>query len=274
MRSLKKLIAPAVAGFVLSFFISLIATKGNFGAALLRGILFAVIFAVLFFLIDFIFSKFLEGSSGSGASGKPSDPGLGSKVDITLSDEDLADDGDDLKFFVSHNKVGLNQDGNNSFEEPAPENQFGSDPVSVSSAEEKPAESKLQVPVSDKGSPSKPESKAAPASSGNPEKTFRPIQLGSGEEAAAAASAAPLDSDSEKVRDVDALPDISDFDSELGSENSSDGSSSDDGYLDDTDFTGPNASLYNRRKPSDDVTSGHDAETLAKAIQTILKKDE
>lgn len=274
MRNLKKLIAPAVGGFVLSFFISLIATKGNFGVALLRGLLFAVIFAGLFFLIDFLFARFLDGTSSSTAAPK-SEPGLGATVDITLADEELADDGDDLKFFVGQNKMGLNAGKTDSDDNLAEPVQYTVDNSADSSASSAPSRSDAATPRTESSRPvmgfdSKPSSNV---SDSEPKASFKPVPLGTPEPNV---DAAPSAGDSEKIKDLDSLPEISDFDSDLGSDedSSSKQNSGDDGYIDDTDFAGPNSSLYSRKKPGDDVTSGHDAETLAKAIQTILKKDE
>ncbi len=269
MRSLKKLIVPAVGGFALSFFISLIATKGNFGAALLRGIIFAVVFAGLFFLIDFLFTRFLDGSSGEQTARKPSDAGLGAKVDITLSDEDLADDGEDLKFFVSQNKVGMGQvnseiDGAEGV--PPVQPQAASASVRME-AEPEPTASSVSASRPSAGAPVAEAKPVVKAPSSEPENSFRPVPLGTPEPKV-------QNPEAEKVQDLDSLPEISDFDSDLGSDESSSSSRNDDGYVDDSDFSGSNSSLYSRRKPGDDASAGHDAETLAKAIQTILKKDE
>ncbi|MBR6079964.1 MAG: hypothetical protein IKP60_07400 [Treponema sp.] len=269
MRNLKKLIAPAVGGFVLSFFISLIATKGNFGVALLRGLLFAVIFAGLFFVIDFLFTRFLDGTSSAAGTPK-SEPGLGANVDITLADEELADDGDDLKFFVGQNKMGLKAgkpDSDNNLDESVQYTVDSSTDVSTPSAPSRPERTESSRPVAGF------DSKTSAGVSGSEAASFKPVPLGTPEPKM---DSAPAAGDSEKIKDLDSLPEISDFDSDLGSDEDSNSqqNSGDDGYIDDTDFSGSNSSLYSRKNPGGDVTSGHDAETLAKAIQTILKKDE
>lgn len=267
MRNLKKLIVPAVAGFVLSFFISLIATRGNFGAALLRGLLFAIIFAVLFFLVDFLFAKFLDGTESAVSSSKKSDAGLGAKVDITLSDEDLSDDGEDLKFYVGHNKVGLSQSATDVSRPPVKTEPVKSPDDIKPQVEniEKPAAVAAPVVQHEEKTP---ETKAP--SSSSLESSFRPVPLGTPVEAVSEPAAK---NEKEKVGDVDALPEISDFDSDMRSDADSLGSGK-GSYEDDTDFTGSNEALYSRKKPGDEVSSGHDAATLAKAIQTILKREE
>lgn len=263
MRVLKKLIAPASMGFVLSFFISLIATKGNFGHSLLRGLIFAVAFSLLFFLIDFVFNKFLDGPDAVSVSSKPSsDAGLGAKVDITLSDEELSDDGVDLKFSVGQNKVGLAQNPSDisrpsSVEKTETKSQSSAAPASVVQS--------VQPAATVSGSFQQSSSAASPSSpkeSSSEGASFRPVPLG---------SETVSDSGNGKVGDLDSLPEISDFDSDLGSEKSE---SFGDDVVNDSDFAGTNNSLYNRSKPGDEVSSGRDAATLAKAIQTILKREE
>lgn len=271
MRNLKKVIAPAVAGFVLSFLISLVATKGNFGHALLRGLLFAVLFAAVFFLVDFIFNKFLDGSDSSVAPSKKNESGLGDRIDITLSDEELSDDGDDLKFFVGQNKVGLNQGGSDISKASGAAKEDLSNRGSGNGAERSSSISSLDenvpAPSVEKADHSgETVSSTRESSSGS---SFRPVPLGTPEKVDSAPAA---EAEGSKVSDVDSLPDISDFDSDLGSDESI--SDSSEGTLDDTDFSGPNKSLYSRKKPGDEVSSGHDAATLAKAIQTILKREE
>ncbi|MBP5753264.1 MAG: hypothetical protein J6W60_10495, partial [Treponema sp.] len=69
---------------------------------------------------------------------------------------------------------------------------------------------------------------------------------------------------------IDDLPEIADFDAELGDE-------SDDSFVDDSDFaSNGSTSLYTERSTFSDGSraSDHDAATIAKAIQTALKREE
>src|SRR5574344_2087122 len=103
----KSVVVPAVIGFIFSFLISLIASNG-FLHSLLRGVLFGVAFAVLAAGISFLYQRFLDDGSGGesaaqGESGARTEK-TGSVVDLTVSDEALADDGQGPQFFVANNK--------------------------------------------------------------------------------------------------------------------------------------------------------------------------
>lgn len=264
MQNIKKMFMPAIFGFALSFLISLVASR-KFFVSLGRGVIFAVVFAGLFLLIDFIFSRFLD--SDSPGLGKKASPERGKMVDITIADEELSDAGDDLKFPVSQNRVGLgaeNLDGMRKQSSPAEERPMVEPAPSVDSVpmaeqvEEIPAK-KESAPQA--AAPAKTETpKAAPAADSG----FTPVPLGTSLKDEAAVS---------RAGDVDELPDMMDFDSELGTED--DGFSTSD-IINDSDFAESGNSGYSDRPTFSDGSraADHDAATLAKAIQTILKKEE
>ncbi len=257
---------PALFGFVLSFLISLIASR-KFFVSLGRGVIFAVVFAGLFLLIDFIFARFLDSDSPSFK--KNSSPERGKMVDITIADEELSDVGEDLKFPVSQNLVGLGAEKIDSMRKPsAPADESvkkGPAPQTESvGVQSLPPD---DVPSKNESSPSKPSNvsqsaqsaSAAPASNSG----FTPVPLGTPLKEEAAVS---------KAGDLDELPDMMDFDSELGSED--DGFSADE-IINDSDFAGGGNGASDRPTFSDgSKATDHDAATLAKAIQTILKREE
>ena len=107
----KKIIIPAVAGFVLSFLISIISIH-KFSRSLLRAIIFGNIFALLGFLIDFLDSKFLSVDENDLSFSNPqntSEKTRGRVVDFTVDDENLTEDDKGPAFAVSLNKVPLSE---------------------------------------------------------------------------------------------------------------------------------------------------------------------
>ena len=259
MLNPKKSIFPAVFGFVLSFFISIIATH-KLWRSLFRGVIFALVFAALFIAIDYIFERFLDKEAGSGSS-KKSDS-RGSKIDITISDEDLTDDGEDLRFPVTMNKMGLSQEETKNFKQQA-------EPVQKAPSTNVSAASSSTSSVAEETKPSL--STVQPTND-----EFEPMSFASSDQAVEKNQAVSVidtstvgldDSDNSQIDD---LPEIADFDAELGDEG--DGS-----YVDDSDFaSNGSTSLYTERSTFSDGSraSDHDAATIAKAIQTALKREE
>ena len=257
MLNPKKSIFPAVFGFVLSFFISIIATH-KLWRSLFRGVIFAIVFAALFILIDYIFERFLDKEAGS-VSSKKSDS-RGSKIDITISDEDLTDDGEDLRFPVTMNKMGLSQEETKSFKQQA-------ESVQKASSSNAPA-------ASSSGSTVTEEKKPVVSAQQSENDDFEPMTFTSSDQSADKNPAVSVidtstvgldDSDNSQIDD---LPEIADFDAELGDDGS---------YVDDSDFaSNGSTSLYTERSTFSDGSraSDHDAATIAKAIQTALKREE
>ena len=266
MQNIKKMLMPALFGFALSFLISLIASR-KFFVSLGRGVIFAVVFAGLFLLIDFLFSRFLD---SDGAAAKKAAPERGKMVDITIADEELSDATDDLKFPVAQNLVGLGAEKIDGMRkqtkpmdeakplEPDPVVDLSSATAAFAEAEEPPK--KAESAPKPAPAPSKAENKNPPPADNG----FTPVPLGT-----------PLKEEASVSRagDLDELPDMMDFDSELGSEDN--GFSTDD-IINDSDFAAAGSTGYSDRPTFADGSKAtdHDATTLAKAIQTILKREE
>lgn len=107
----KNIIFPFMAGFVLSFFISIVST-GKFSSSLLRALVFGGVFSVLGIVFSFLDSRFLnDGVSDvlEESSKNPSKP-AGSVVDITIDDENLTQDNDAPSFSVSDNVHRLSEE--------------------------------------------------------------------------------------------------------------------------------------------------------------------
>ncbi len=280
MFKLKNVAGAAACGFALSFFISIAATH-KFGSSIARGIVFGFLFGILAFVIDLVYGKFLSDDSDNSVDSLKSDSSSGAKVDITIGDADLTNDGAPLAFSVSRNRFSLPDEDTSDLHK----NDIKMDVPTVSAS---PVGS--VTPESSGGSgPTKPVpvSKAAeePVASASTE-TFQPVTLGRPvEEAAPAAktpsapskplSAAAAAKRSEREADkkeIDALPDLDTF-----GEMSNEGIEADDTVIEDTEFaTDGGMSDSGRRVTLADGSkaSNHDTETLAKAIRTVLHRDE
>ena len=109
MFSIKKAALAAIAGFALSFLLSIVAT-GKFGMSLLRGILFGVLFAAGAIAIDFLNSRFLDGEGGDLpslapdiAQRKTAAKTAGNVVSIVIDDANLTEEPSPPSFDVSSN---------------------------------------------------------------------------------------------------------------------------------------------------------------------------
>ncbi|MBQ9538709.1 MAG: hypothetical protein IJU95_05520 [Treponema sp.] len=278
MPKVKNIAYPAVAGFALSFLISILVTH-HFWYSLGKGLLFALVFAVLSFVIDFVWAKFLgEGDDVPELSNdsSKSDKNLGNKVDITIDDADLSDDGRSLPFAVDRNRAKLSD---------ADTQDLRKNDVlyAAESQGDRPSLFEKTVPPS---SSAPAEMKKNTASAEPQAGAFKPVSLGksisdSDSKADAskpvAVSSVPDKSASSPERktavsggDLVGLPDIGGFDN-------------DDNYVSDSDLEGGAASGVGSVDYSSSSASSsgnaskateHDTATLAKAISTVLKRDE
>ena len=264
MLTPKKIAIPAAVGFVISFVISLIFTHSLFWS-LIRGLIFGVVFALLFLLVDFLFSTFLEQASDVEVSSAKKPSSLGNKVDIVISDEDLTDDGENLRFSVNNNKKIL--DDQTLKESDAKADVLLDDAgAAMQNAPDSEKESFLQ-------SAKETAATAATVAAAKQDENKPSFVASSIAEVTSpgASSSASASSDGGAVDGIDSLPDLSGFDALTGDvEDSSD-------VIDDTEFASRGVSSpASRGSTFSDGTKAadHDTETLAKAISTILKRDE
>lgn len=280
MLNSKNIAVMAGVGFVLSFLISILFAHTPFGWALLRGLIFALVFGVLAVAIEFMYEKFLsDGEPGDIIADSPRAAGAqsGSKVDITIGETDLTEDGLGLSFAVNNNKHVLSERDTRS----VAENSARIDSISPAAGS---AAQPVQAPA------------AAPAAAPHPEPaTFRPVTLGkplaetavpapalaapapAGEPPKAAAPAAPAAEPPKTAAptaktELDELPDLGIFD-DGGGGSSSMGSD----VIEDSEFAeNGGGAVPSRISPLADPNKAtdHDTATLAKAIQTVLKRDE
>ena|SRR5574344_262191 len=245
----KKVVIPAVLGFVLSFLISLISTH-NFGVALLRGIIFGVVFVLLVYGISFLYDKFLSDGTESKSSAASTNPTqhTGSVVDITIDDEKLKDEDQGPQFYVANNKHHLDSEDMVDIKKKDEQNEQIDDIENEMDSRAK--ESVADVKNNSLADAIAHENKSAGTG----------LHSGGG---------STLDND---ANDIDSLPDIGEF---VPESNDSEGTDDKD-IIKDSDFAveGESSSIHPAEFPDGSNAKNHDTETMAKAIRTLLKKDE
>lgn len=281
---LKNIVVPAVFGFALSFFISIVVNH-RLGTALLKGFIFCVIFAAGAVVIDFVYEKFLnDGSSIDFSSDTPkTDSRLGGKVDITIDDAELTDDGDALAFSVANNRFKLSESDTKSVKQDKKETSGSIKPSVVGS---KPKSDASEPVIAETASVAK--NSAMPAAE---KPAFKPVSLAnmaSAESSPASVENEASDNTAKPVADnnvspavaarraervaekkeIDALPDLDSF---------GDADDLDDDVIEDSEFAqdGMDSSDEGRVVFADGTKAkDHDTETLAKAIRTVLKRED
>ncbi|MCR4822277.1 MAG: DMT family transporter [Treponema sp.] len=241
----------SLVGFFLSFFIGLISGV-HFGQILLRALIFAVIFAGLYLGITFLYQKFLSiDNSVSEGESNPA-PAAGGVVNIVVDDSNLPDDSMAPKFTVLNNK-----------------GDFARESDSSSDLKKDSAENKA-VP----GVDSFPDQGKEPQSSEKP--AFKSVSLADGikandvqgavpSSAVAGAGEAVSSSTLSQEEKLDELPDISNMSMDED-ENQDESYDSADEVVSDTEFASGGSSM--KEQPISGDTS-----VMAKAIQTLLAKD-
>lgn len=246
MPKLKNLLYPAVSGFVLSFLITLIATH-HFLLALLRGALWAAGFAALAAGISFLYEKFLsEGLGSDSLSESTSRPVSGNVVDITISDEELTPDDSGPRFDVSGERAAPMSAAQGRLSD-----MNDAEPVADTAVVPEPAVAK---PAPQTAAVSE-EPKAAEAAA------FKPVNL--------AGQPVEREQPSGSAEDIDSLDELP----EIGELNLV---GSDSSVEEDSEFAEEGEAPSSSRAQFADGSSpaSQDAETMAKAIRTLLKRED
>ena len=262
----KNLCISACIGFFLSFFIGLISDV-RFSRVLMRAFLFALIFALLCIGITFLYQKFLSNDNGGfSADAEPAPQRTaGGVVNIVVDDSNLADDGMSPKFTVLNNHTGLSENAQSGQETPAgtdSEVKVNPSPEAAASHTE-PKTGESSVPLSE---PLAQEEKSS----------FKPVALG---DVAGGASASPAavqasspqpsqtaSSVSAGEEQLDELPDVNSMSLDDAGEAAPGSFNGSDEVETDTEFSRGGKSM--KEQPISGDTS-----VMAKAIQTLLSKD-
>lgn len=265
MLKTKNLVIPGALSFVFSFLISIISTH-KFGSSLLRGLIFALVFIVLSSLIQLVYDKFLSDGTEINLPGERHGSKEGAIVDITIDDEPLERDDNGPQFFVSNNKLkaaeGLNK---NSDQEKAEENKIkdvgeNMQNIPQTGAEKiRRQETKLKESFADENKENVSDFKPAALN-----KLSEAAEKPAVEQKPAASSFTEIGGSDEDQ--IDSLPEMS---SMLELDAAEEGKSD---LIRDSEF----ASEGKTNRSKELLESGQfnsNAETMAKAIQTLLKRE-
>ncbi len=271
MSKPKKIIVPAVTGFVLSFLISIISTH-KFALSLLRALIFGVVFGLLALLIDFLNEKFLsvDDEKDGSEQGTAVDSGRGNLVNFTVNDENLTEDDNAPSFSVSMNKIHLD-DEKDSLQNSADEN------LSKNNSD-------FQDVSSESFAPTQNPQKNDSGGKENSENSFRRVELGKkidssdfrdkiDKENLSETSDSGSEDDVKKISDdekeIGSLPDFSD--------DAEDSVSEDEDIVSTSDFVeeGMDSDYSHGTNSADESKANNfDAGTIASAIRTILKRED
>ena len=280
MFKVKNIVASAMTGFVLSFLISICATH-RFGNSLLRGVLAAVIFGLLMVLIEVLDSKFLNGTvdSSLGDVSTARKDSRGANIDITIADEPLTEDDAPLKFDVKGNKRPLSKNDTVDIKSELSSSKIadvGENMGNIPAAKGSAGLDSIVKPVSDI-IPSFTGGQIEKESEEN-KSAFKPIQLGKGNKASDNESEQHHVShgrksiaEAEKEAERKSIADLPDMDS-MESEEREGTPSSTDSSIYQEDMV-PSESIVRKPSHGNSKATSQDAETMAKAIRTLLSKD-
>lgn len=286
MKNVKFIFGFSFLGFLLSVVFGITSRGNYFGRVILHALIFAAVFAVLAVLIQFVFNRVLEFDADSMgdavASPAMADSGASvssHSVDIVVQDEDLPADEDGSQFYVGMSRQMLAPDDTNPETKPVQKtdqfvsgNAAGEVTSAVQAASPAPAGSSN---VAQMVSASNTESAAS--SSG-----FVPISLGETpsnissvestthedikkvEKSAPVSASADTESGGEELGSLPDLEDLTGFASSVSAPPADDVEVEDSGYAE---------SAQGKSMSAEEVTSGKDAELMAKAISTLLAKE-
>ncbi len=274
----KNICISAVIGFVLSFFIGLISGV-NILHLLIRAVIFAAVFAALAAGITYVFNSFLSGDlvSDSGtAVSSDSKLSSGSVVNIVVDDSTLKDDTSSPKFSVVDPSV---LDAESLVEKNKKSSVEKKDPPKVQPVK---AESNVTEKNAEKSKPVvQPENETSDSKKANSASAFVPADLNSiagGANNISASDSAPADSSGKETHsesvpqnedgnvDEESIAELPD----IGSVDFDDSSASSASVITDSDFATGGSSVLSASAGN---VGSQDAATMAKAIATLLAKD-
>lgn len=261
----KYICISASIGFFLSFIIGLFSPV-HFLTVVLRAVLFAFICAVLGAGISFVYDRFLSNENSSLSVDSDSvtqKANPGSVVNIVVDDTNLYDDGVSPKFTVIKKHDDLKNLNVNDGERPG-NSQPASPAVPAGAAELSSVVQEQSSPVSDINDASvKSSASSAPkpvAGKSSDASSFKPVSLG-------AVTSPSSSSGTEEQEQLDELPDIAGMQPDLVSDDSSASDSPVEEIVSDSEFA------TGGKKMKEQPISG-DTSVMAKAIQTLLAKDD
>lgn len=268
MQGLKVSLIFAAFGFLLSLLFGLSSHSGIW--ILIHALIFAAVFAGLGFLISFLSEKFLFDDSDSDLSVdaplSSANPQIGTKVDLYVRDEELADEGNENSYYVddsSYQMLNPSDAGKNS--KSASFSVAGTGSVSAVKNDAEGLQADRAKPDVKMQMAAQNAQAAAPSSSEN--KVSKP----QAEESLVSRPSAdtPEEKSSEGEKDengLDTLPDMSSFVMEAPSQKSGD-----EGDVVESDSSFSASVSASHKDPAE--LAGQSAEVMAKAISSVLSAE-
>lgn len=289
MISTKTILIAAGCGFVLSFFIGLF-SRNPFLSVVLKALLTALVFAGLSEAVFILYKKFLsddvsdsDDSLASTADDKNEKSGFvgGSAVDISVEGEDLNEDDSSPQFkidsakktFSVNNSFGVKSETKSSESEKNDLRQNQNADFGISSDSTADSESETQNETENVKRASENNAKNEVTSSAQATSSFVPLDPGKMEHISSANVSVAAEKKSSTEEELDVLPDIADFSSGKKSDDVGDAPVRTSDFVSgENSFSG--TSLFSGKSFSGgEYTPNQDAETMAKAIKTLLSKD-
>lgn len=280
---IKNIAVAAASGFVLSFLISIISTHKG-GTSLVRALIFAIVFGVLAFGIEFLNGKFLDVepsiTEGNDDSSKTASK-AGSVVNITIDDENLTEEDKGPAFNVNGGSFSYKASpltaGPKATEVPVSAGIAGSAAAvsNESSGAVKAVETASEKTESaEKSDSAATSSSAATAASSSSTEGFKPVELGTPiKEGEVVKNDAASAKKGQAVKEIDDLPDIGSFGSGSMMDDSVE-SESVAPVINDSEFAQSGDVNASAAMTEGGDVLKQDTKIIAKAISTLLKKDE
>ncbi|MBR1721013.1 MAG: hypothetical protein IJ727_00785 [Treponema sp.] len=259
----KYICISASIGFFLSFIIGLFSPV-HFSTVILRAVLFSFICAALGAGISFVYDRFLSNENSSFSVDSDSvmqKTNPGSVVNIVVDDSNLYDDGVSPKFTVLKKHEDLKDlDANGTVKTELSPQISSADSGGLSSVAQEQS-SLVSDKEQDPARSSASSSAKTVSSDSSSESTFKPVSLG-------AVTSSPSSGGTEGQEQLlDELPDIAGIQPDLASDDSSSADYPVEEIVSDSEFA------TGGKKMKEQPISG-DTSVMAKAIQTLLAKDD
>ena len=244
----------------------------KFGIILFKALIFCVVFGAIGTGIDFLYTNFLDVSGADTITETPaaSDGAVGQTVDITIQDEDLPAAENAPGFFVGANRQMLNPEDSADSPSPAENAEHGIAPSDSISA--------VQASSSAEKTPDTASAKSSSSNDNAPAQDFVPISLAENVPDVSETSEKSIASDKHsreaanesphaaETEELGVLPDLEDMENlvpDIPMDNSSGGN----------DESGRDYAPVAQKRKSSASAGATDAETMAKAISTLLTKE-
>ncbi len=281
MKNLKFIAGFSIFGFLLSIFSSFHTVARTFGVRFFIAVCFAVGFGILAMIIQFVAQKFVFAENSADISEQTNKNVQNSSgtqpVDIVIQDEELPAEDGGSQFFVGSNHQMLNSEDLQDVEKNAPEAKTDSGSQNhqndIQPEKDSDAAQKVKNENSSSGNSGFVPLNFAENPSNISSVESKSVEELKSDEKKSKMDSAPSFSDSNNSENdsetLDILPDLENL-----SETQPAGGSENSGFVENSNFSeNKDTNSASPGGSSKEKSSGQDAELMAKAISTLLSKD-